>query len=330
MKCLNNVPRTFKEVSSAYLVTLPELVILFFAAALITGSGCASQAQTNSSAVALPKTTILSSQLAEEFDPQSVRKDFLLIQPKFSHNQSNFTPHRNKENFTSVESKKSLVIDPKLDLGTKNDTAASTTKALQNLWVYHVQIIALNDKQSAQKLSEMLQDELGIPVIILPDNGLQLVLAGNLSSPLEAEELRTRIASMNSEFSDAFVVRRDVMAEIGDIVSESAVETQSTKEIESVTIPLNSKQEFVRIVGWRVLIHQSLNLTEAEQFRKKASKQLSRDDIEINFHEPWYKVEVGHFREETDAQALVSQAKKRGFPGALRVRAEVLVPKNIQ
>ena len=42
---------------------------------------------------------------------------------------------------------------------------------------------------------------------------------------------------MNSEFSDAFIVRRDVMAKIGDIVSESAVETQSTKEKESVTIP---------------------------------------------------------------------------------------------
>ena len=84
----------------------------------------------------------------------------------------------------------------------------------------------------------------------------------------------------------------------------------------------------VRAPGWRVLIAQFLELTEAEEFRRKAVERLGREDVEINFHEPWYKVEVGQFRieEEASAQELVVLVKRRGFPHALKVRGEVTVP----
>ena len=97
-------------------------------------------------------------------------------------------------------------------------------------------------------------------------------------------------------------------------------------------IPVPADAGRVRAPGWRILIYESLDLAEAEAFRRKAAERLGRDDVEINFHEPLFKVEVGQFTagEEAAAQELVALVKSRGFPSALKVRREVTVPKEDQ
>ena len=127
---------------------------------------------------------------------------------------------------------------------------------------------------------------------------------------------------MRSDFADAFVVREDAPVKV-----ETSTPTNPPPGTER-DLPEAADAGGVRAPGWRVLIDQFLELTDAEEFRRKAVERLDREDVEINFHEPWYKVEVGQFRtgEEGAAQELVAVVKRRGFPNALKVRGEVTVP----
>ncbi|MBQ41507.1 MAG: hypothetical protein CME15_03525, partial [Gemmatimonadetes bacterium] len=79
--------------------------------------------------------------------------------------------------------------------------------------------------------------------------------------------------------------------------------------------------------GWRVLIDQFLSLAEAERMKLKTMRRLDRADIFIDFQEPYYKVEVGNYRSNAEAQEAFEQIKRRNYKKALKVRAVVLVPK---
>ena len=78
--------------------------------------------------------------------------------------------------------------------------------------------------------------------------------------------------------------------------------------------------------GWRVLIDQYLVHSKAEDLKKEAMRRLQRTDIDVVFKAPWYKVEMGHFRTETEAREWVETIKNKGYSNALKVRAQILVP----
>ena len=82
----------------------------------------------------------------------------------------------------------------------------------------------------------------------------------------------------------------------------------------------------VQTFGWRVLLDQFLSHEEADRLKRKAITRLNRRDIDVTFKAPWYKVEVGHYRLESEAQKAAERIKPR-YPNALKVRSQVLIPK---
>ena len=57
-----------------------------------------------------------------------------------------------------------------------------------------------------------------------------------------------------------------------------------------------------------------------------AADVVCPDDIDVTFKAPWYKVEVGHYRTEAQAQT-VAEKIERYYPNALKVRSQILVPR---
>lgn len=277
--------------------------------ALVSGSSCAGPAK--QVVEPAPQETDVAPPLVEEFDPRSVRKDLLLIEPAFP------PPSRR----TATPAVESPVQDGSPASVGKPSGSGIAAPEMQR--AYRVQVVALSSETGARELAESLQRQLEVEVTITPHNGLHAVRAGRFDGPDSAEALRRRIAEKRSDFADAFVVREDSHED------ETSTPTGPPHGMEPERdLPEPQDRGGARAPGWRVLIAQFLELTEAEEFRRKAVERLDREDVEINFQEPWYKVEVGQFRieEEASAQELVVLVKRRGFPHALKVRGEVTVP----
>jgi hypothetical protein len=273
---------------------------------LTVGSGCAGQAQQVPQPA--PRQTEGASPLAEEFDPRSVREDLLLIEPAFAPPAAESSV---SEGGSSVEKR-----------------PGGGSAATESRGAYRVQVVALSSETAARVLAGSLQRQLGVEVTVFAHNGLHAVRAGRLAGPDAAQALRARIAEMKSDFSDAFVVHDPAAGQV-----ESPIEKRHPPgEEPEQDLPGPEDPGLLHEPGWRVLIYESLDLADAEAFRRKAVERLGRDDVEINFHEPLFKVEVGQFRagEEASAQELVALVKRRGFPSALKVRREVTVPKEDQ
>ena len=268
---------------------------------LIACIGCAGPAKQVPQT--LPRVTDGAPPLAEEFDPRSVREDLLLIEPAFAPPAAESSV---SEGGSSVEKR-----------------PGGGSAATESRGAYRVQVVALSSETAARVLAGSLQRQLGVEVTVFPHNGLHAVRAGRLAGPDAAQALRARIAEMKSDFSDAFVVHDPAAGQV-----ESPTEKRPPPGEE----PEQDLPGLMHEPGWRVLIYESLDLADAEAFRRKAVERLGRDDVEINFHEPLFKVEVGQFRagEEASAQELVALVKRRGFPSALKVRREVMVPKEDQ
>ena len=250
--------------------------------------------------------------LAEEFDPRSVREDLLLIAPRSA------PPSRR----TGAPAGDPSVQGSRPGESPVQERPESGSPAEEGQGAYRVQVVVLSSETAARQLAESLQQKLGVEVIVSPHKGLYAVMAGRLESPEEAQSLRRRIIEMRSDFADAFVLQDPASAALKPPAAASPPPIRGGRQ----DLPGNAGG--VRSPGWRVLIDQFLTLADAEEFRRKAVERLDRNDVEINFHEPWYKVEVGQFRaaEAAAAQDLVALVKRRGFPSALKVRGEVTVP----
>ena len=86
----------------------------------------------------------------------------------------------------------------------------------------------------------------------------------------------------------------------------------------------------MRIQGWRVLIDQFMDLDGprgALQHRRQVMKRLKRDDVDVKFEAPWYKVLAGSFRTSTEAQKFVERCRALGYRTAARVPGEVYLPR---
>jgi len=70
---------------------------------------------------------------------------------------------------------------------------------------------------------------------------------------------------------------------------------------------------------WRVQIFASEDLPEAERVARRAAALLGTSAA-VHFDRPLYKVRLGAFATEDEAQSLRERAVRAGYPGAFRIR----------
>ena len=261
-----------------------------------TVSGCGTASTLARVTVADPVGLVRA--VAETFDPETLREELLLIQPRFQ-----------------PPSAEAIAAAPPPDtLNVPQDP------------VFRVQVMALSNRASAQSSAQQLQRKLNVPVVVDRHKELFLVRAGAYLEEMEAEALRARIVALDDAFQSAYVV------EVGDR-SKADADEESVASVDAAAetkTPPAAPAEMVRQFGWRVSLNQFLVHEKARSFKLRAQRDLRRADIEVTFKEPYYKVEVGNFRDEAEAQLLAERIRNRGFPNnnALKVRGEILVPAN--
>ena len=258
-------------------------------------SGCSTAATLARVSVADPVALVHA--VAETFDPETLQEELLLIQPRFRP--------------PSVEA----IAAP----------APPDSAPVPQSPVFRVQVMALSSLSSAQSSAQDLQGTLEVPVVVDRHRELFLVRAGAYSEEMEAEALRARIVALDDAFQSAYVVRVGEPGKLDDD-EESVEPVEAAPAVEAAPPP--AAVEMVRGFGWRVLLRQFLVHEKARSFKLRAQRDLRRADIDVTFKEPYYKVEVGNFRDESEAQLLAERFRNRGFPYnyALKVRGEILLP----
>ena len=173
--------------------------------------------------------------------------------------------------------------------------------------VYRLQLVALSNEAMARQLRAELERALGVKVYLVARNEHSVLQAGQYATRTEAEALKGQVAALGPDYADAYVVE----------VPASAVPDSAPEE---------AAPELVSITGWRVLIDQFLSHDhdKAVHLAEEAKKRLKRADINVTLKGPYYKIEVGNYRTEAQAQAAAERIG-RYYPNALKVRSQVLV-----
>ena len=296
---------------------------------MLTATGCATgatQMTKQSVPVSLaqrPQTTVVA---AEEFDPRPYRNDLLLIKPVFAAPGVSADP-AGRDSVASRPAVSSPSVEEPDVAGTAGlaeevGELSSEVGTPAPSPAYRVQVIALSDGGVAQRVAGDIRQLLGVATTVERDRSLFLVRAGEEASAESAAQLRNRIASLHTDYGQAYVIPPPIPEPpVSDFFGE-VDPARDELEFEQLAV----EPERVRRFGWRVLVDQFLSHREAEALRQSAVRRLGRNDIEIVFAPPYYKVEVGNFRNEIDAQLLAERIKRRGYESALKVRAKVFVP----
>ena len=238
-------------------------------------------------------------QAYRDFDPARHRDDFLLIQPLF-------TP-------------------PELLPARPDSASASPADSLAG--IFRVQVITLSREARAREIAEALSDRLGLATDVVAHGGLYSVRAGRFAERPGADRLREAIARQSRDYAEAFVVADSAAAPAPPPAADpvEAGPAESPEETEPPGAPQEAPPEVVRLQGWRVLIEQDQGLQEARDLRARIMTRLERQDVDILFEEPWYKILVGHFRSYTEAQQLADRCRRRGYRSATPVQGEIQV-----
>ncbi len=168
--------------------------------------------------------------------------------------------------------------------------------------VYRLQLLALSNEATARKLRAELERALGVRVYLVARNEHSVLQAGQYATRAEAAALKEQVAALGPDYADAYVVEVPASAE-----------------------PTEAAPEQVSTFGWKVLIDQFLSHDEAIRLAEQAKKRLKREDINVTLKAPYYKIEVGNYRTEAQAQAAAERIGKY-YPNALKVRSQILVP----
>jgi len=163
-----------------------------------------------------------------------------------------------------------------------------------------------------------LEQTLGTTVHLITRGEHFLLQAGQYETRQEAQTLKSRVSALGPDYADAYVISATIETPLSNPTA-TAVETPGPAEAEKTT-------EMVRTFGWRVLIDQFLSHDEANRLKGRAIKRLRRQDIDVTFKAPWYKVEVGHYRTDPQAQAATEKIEAY-YPNSLKVRSQILVPR---
>ena len=239
----------------------------------------------------------------ETFDVRSLGEDLLLIQPVFQR----ASLHEPTVEFTSeptVNPTSEIDADLPVEYGPVN--------------VFRLQLVTLSNGAVARRRQAELEQMLGTTVHLITRGEHFLLQAGQYETRQEAQKLKSRVAALGPDYADAYVISATIETPLSN-PSATAVETPRPAEAEKTT-------EMVRTFGWRVLIDQFLSHDEANRLKGRAIKRLRRPDIDVTFKAPWYKVEVGHYRTDPQAQAATEKIEAY-YPNALKVRSQILVPR---
>jgi hypothetical protein len=239
----------------------------------------------------------------ETFDVRSLGEDLLLIQPVFQR----ASLHEPIVEFTSeptVNPTSEIDADLPVEYGPVN--------------VFRLQLVTLSNGAVARRRQAELEQMLGTTVHLITRDEHFLLQAGQYETRQEAQKLKSRVAALGPDYADAYVISATIETPLSN-PSATAVETPRPAEAEKTT-------EMVRTFGWRVLIDQFLSHDEANRLKGRAIKRLRRPDIDVTFKAPWYKVEVGHYRTDPQAQAATEKIEAY-YPNALKVRSQILVPR---
>jgi len=292
-----------------------EIALSFLFAAWI---GCAGQ--TPSPAPSASGVDHASVSLKEEFDPQALREDLLLIQPTFPPPATIATPMADDRIETVAPAPQPSIPAAILPLDSPDRQ------------VYRVQLMALSNGDVAQQRRETLERQLGVPVRIDRERQLFVVRAGAFLTGEEAEKLKTRIAALSNEYADAYVV---TATERNPAPEEMPPPTAALSDsITTAALPAVEKTEapppvLVPTFGWRILLDKVDSHERAQQLKKSAVKRLKRTDIDITFKTPFYNVEVGYYTNQSAAQEALERLKgkhSRAYPNAFTVRGQIFVP----
>ena len=172
--------------------------------------------------------------------------------------------------------------------------------------VYRLQLLALSNEAMARQRRAELERALGVRVYLVARNEHSVLQAGQYATRAEAAALKEQVSALGPDYADAYVVEVPASA-----VSDSG--------------PVEPELELVTTIGWKVQIAQFLEHDKASRLVADAKKRLKREDINVVFKEPYYKIEVGNYRTEAQAQAAAEQIGKY-YPLALKVRSQILVP----
>ncbi|RKZ34383.1 hypothetical protein DRQ33_02305 [bacterium] len=80
-----------------------------------------------------------------------------------------------------------------------------------------------------------------------------------------------------------------------------------------------------RLRGWgyKIQIFSTLQQDEAEKVAQEIGEKLD-EKVYIEFNPPYYKVRIGNCSNSDDAEELLAQIKKLGYPNAWIVRARIV------
>lgn len=307
-------------------------------ATLSAWGGCASQAQTASVYRETAPAGSTEAAVREEFDPARLREDLLLIQPVFP--PPSVVPVLAAPEPSRVET---AATSFPVSVGGGADSVDVTIR---------VQVIALSRQEGARDIADELRRRFEVPTEVVPQGRLFAVHAGRFASTVDAESLRARIAALSLGYEGAFLVRdlaregtssvektHDLLVAVADLpayslfenipllvdtlAAEPSIDDSPSLEVE----PPPEPEELVRVQGWRVLIDQFMNLDAARQHRSRVVKRLKRDDVDVEFEAPWYKVLAGGFRTSTQAQRFVERCRSLGYRTAARVPGVIYLPR---
>jgi hypothetical protein len=254
----------------------------------------------------------------ETFDPRTLKEDLLLIPPTFA--LATLHPSVQKSPAPIV-----AASEPEPQIATEVTTSVPLQPAaITTDKVYRVQLLALSNESAARERQSELELALKVPVYLEQRRQLFMVQAGNFATVAEAERLKKRAAQLGPDYDDAYIitVEQTTSAPPTDIDADRPL----SESEETSSPPSDEPVVLVQAFGWRVLIDQFLSHEEADRLKRRAMTRLSRSDIDLAFKAPWYKVEVGHFEAESEAQKAAEAIKSR-YPNALKVRSQILIPK---
>jgi cell division protein FtsN len=289
-------------------------------AILLTWIGCASQTPQPPRTAGTPSEPAVH-RLPEQFDPQLINGDLLLLQPVFGPADVAVAAWPQ----TAPASTSPPVVE----------SPASSRQPIAMRTIYRVQVFALSHGEIAEQKRVELEALLGVTVQVSARRGLYLVQAGDFPDPEQANQLKTRLQSMGGDYAEAYVIHNiETSAEaassadssrglpgLDDWIPDPAAADLTPEQPAVAPTP----RRMVRAFGWRVLLNKASSYNEAQRLKQRATNQLGRSDVDVTFKAPWYNVEIGYYGAEADAQEALERLK-RSFPNALKVRGQIMIP----